>query len=109
MKKRQSLKRCVLLLTSLVIAVPAIAGNAVKPALNGITLPEKYKDWRVISVSHRTDNKTMRVIVGNDIAIKAARENNINPWPQGSILGKLGTGNRSRSIRPCRIHDQRPC
>lgn len=89
MKKRQSLKRCVLLLTSLVIAVPAIAGNAVKPALNGITLPEKYKDWRVISVSHRTDNKTMRVIVGNDIAIKAARENNINPWPQGSILGKL--------------------
>ncbi len=35
---------------------------AVKPNLEGLTLPEKYKDWRVISVSHRTDNKSMRII-----------------------------------------------
>ncbi|VAW78123.1 Cytochrome p460, partial [hydrothermal vent metagenome] len=46
-------------------------------------------NWRVISISHRTDNKTMRVILGNDIAIEAARSNNTNPWPDGAVLGKM--------------------
>jgi len=32
--------------------------------LDGIELPENYKDWKVISVSHRTDNKSMRTILG---------------------------------------------
>jgi len=63
--------------------------HKVKPAPNGITLPEGYKDWRVISSSHRTDNKTMRVIVGNDLAIQSARAGKTNPWPDGAILGKL--------------------
>ena len=61
----------------------------VKANLNGISLPENYKDWRVISASHRIDNKTMRIILGNDIAIKASRSGQTNPWPNGSILGKL--------------------
>jgi hypothetical protein len=61
----------------------------VKPNLAGLTLPEKYKDWRVISASHRTDNKSMRIILGNDIAIEASRSNQTNPWPEGTILGKL--------------------
>ncbi len=65
------------------------AGETIKPAPNGITLPEAYKDWRVISISHRTDNNTMRTILGNDIAIKAARSGKTNPWPKGTILGKL--------------------
>ena len=63
--------------------------NKVQPNLEGIELPENYKDWKVISASHRTDNKSMRIILGNDIAIKAARSNNTNPWPDGTILGKL--------------------
>jgi len=62
---------------------------AVAPAPNGITLPEGYKDWRVISVAHRTDNNTMRAIVGNDIAMEAARKGKTKPWPDGAILGKL--------------------
>ena len=62
---------------------------AVKPAPNGITLPEAYKDWKVISISHRTDNHSMRAILGNNISVKAARAGNTNPWPKGSILGKL--------------------
>ena len=67
------------------------AGHSKKalPNLDGIELPEKYKDWKVISASHRTDNKSMRIILGNDIAIKAARSKQTNPWPDGSILGKL--------------------
>jgi len=66
-----------------------MAGDAVPPAPNGIELPSGYKDWRVISSSHREDNKTLRVILGNDAAIDAARAGKTNPWPDGSILGKL--------------------
>jgi len=32
--------------------------------LDGIELPENYKDWKVISASHRTDNKSIRTILG---------------------------------------------
>jgi len=65
------------------------AGEPVPAAPNGIELPENYKDWRVIGSSHREDNKTLRVILGNDIAVAAARAGKNNPWPDGSILGKL--------------------
>jgi hypothetical protein len=65
------------------------AEKCVAPAPNGITLPEDYKDWRVISSTSRTDNNTMRIIVGNDTAIEAARAGKTNPWPDGAILGKL--------------------
>jgi len=66
----------------------AVASDAT-PAPNGIKLPENYQDWRVIASSSRIDNHTLRVILGNDIAIEAARAGNTNPWPDGAILGKL--------------------
>jgi hypothetical protein len=65
------------------------AGNTVSPTPNGIVFPEDYKDWRVISSSHRLDNNTLRVILGNDAAIEAAGSGKTNPWPDGAILGKL--------------------
>jgi hypothetical protein len=77
-----------------IIATAAWAADP-KPAPNGIELPKGYKDWRVIAVSHRSDNDTMRVIVGNDAAIAAAREGRIDPWPDGAILGKIVWANRA--------------
>jgi cytochrome P460 len=77
------------LLSLLMLSQPLLAGQTIKPSPNGISLPEGYKNWSVISISHRTDNKSMRTILGNDIAIKAAREGKTNPWPKGTILGKL--------------------
>ena len=71
------------------ISQSLFADTTIKPAPNGITLPEAYKDWRVISISHRTDNHSLRTILGNDIAVAAARAGNTNPWPKGTILGKL--------------------
>ena len=71
-----------------VISLTASAAD-VAPDPNGIELPEGYKDWAVISASHRTDHKSVRVIVGNDIAIKAARAGETSPWPDGAVLGKL--------------------
>jgi hypothetical protein len=79
----------ILLIGGLLISAVANAGSMAKPVPNGIELPKDYKDWRVISVSHRTDHKSMRAILGNDIAVKAAREGNTNPWPKGAILGKV--------------------
>ena len=77
-------------LAAISLALTGIASaEAVKPAPNGLTLPEGYKNWSVISSSHRTDNKTLRVILGNDVAVKAARAGKTNPWPDGAILGKL--------------------
>jgi hypothetical protein len=65
------------------------AVEPVSPAPNGINFPQDYKDWRVVSSSHRVDNSTLRVILGNGTAIKAARSSQTNPWPDGSVLGKL--------------------
>ncbi len=79
----------VLFLSTAILSQPLIAEQTVKPSPNGIHLPEAYKDWKVISISHRIDNKTLRTILGNDIAIKAARAGKTNPWPNGTILGKL--------------------
>ena len=56
---------------------------------NGISIPADYKNWRIIAPSHRSDNNTIRVILGNDIAIKAARSEKVIPWPDGSILAKI--------------------
>lgn len=61
----------------------------VPPAPNGIEFPHGYQDWRVIAVSHRTDNNTLRAIIGNDVAINAARQDKTNPWPDGAVLGKI--------------------
>jgi hypothetical protein len=67
----------------------AVAGGKMAPAPNGIELPADYKDWKVIGVAHRTDNNTMRAIVGNDAAVAAARQGRTNPWPDGAVLGKI--------------------
>ncbi len=56
---------------------------------NGIDYPAGWQNWATIAISHRTDNNTLRVILGNETAIEAARSGNTNPWPDGAILGKV--------------------
>ena len=72
----------------LVISNHAFSKN-VAVTSNGISFPSGMKNWRVIGTSYRQDNNTQRVILGNSIAIKAARSGQIKPWPQGTILAKL--------------------
>lgn len=83
--------KCLALATLLpgLFCVPLSGATDVSPAPNGITLPDNYQDWRMIGSSSRIDNNTLRVILGNDIAVAAARAGNTNPWPDGAILGKL--------------------
>ena len=77
----------------LIVGMMAWSGSAaaggVAPAPNGIEFPKGYQDWRVLSMSHRVDNNTVRVIYGNDKAIAAARAGKTNPWPDGAIIGKV--------------------
>jgi len=77
------------ILPTLFLAGAVLAGEAPAPAPNGIGLPEGYRDWRMIGSSHRTDNNTLRVILGNDTAVEAARAGHTRPWPDGTILAKL--------------------
>jgi hypothetical protein len=71
------------------------AENAAAPSspasspIFGVTVPEGYRNWQLIAVSHRTDNKDeLRAVLGNDVAMKAFRENRL-PFPDGSKLAKL--------------------
>ncbi|MHB1024480.1 MAG: cytochrome P460 family protein [Desulfobacteria bacterium] len=71
---------------------PAIAagpaGKAVSPIF-GISVPKGYRDWTLIAVSHRTDNKDeLRAILGNKAAAKALRNGTL-PLPDGAMLAKL--------------------
>ena len=64
------------------------AHTKVSPAPNGIEYIAAYQNWKAISTTDRFDNGTMRVIFGNDVAVKAIKEGTINPWPDGAILAK---------------------
>ncbi|HYE34618.1 cytochrome P460 family protein [Methylocaldum sp.] len=84
------MKKILMLLGAAVVATVAWAEQAsVAPAPNGITIPQNYKDWRLIAVSQRPETGTLRAILGNDVAIDAARAGNTKPWPDGAVLAKL--------------------
>ncbi len=55
----------------------------------GIKIPPGYRDWKLISVAHEAGNlNDLRAILGNDIAIKAYREDKL-PFPDGTIIARL--------------------
>lgn len=65
------------------------ATDSVLPEYNGIEYPKDYREWQPISTTERWDNGTLRVILGNPTAIKAIRDHNTNPWPDGTAFAKL--------------------
>lgn len=60
-----------------------------KEAPNKMPFPDSYRDWNVLSVSYREDRESLRVIMGNDVAMLAARNKYFPPWPEGTILVKV--------------------
>jgi len=75
----------------------------IAPSPNGIDFPAGYQNWQTISVSHRIDNNTIRTILGNPIAIQAARKGKTNPWPDGAILAKVAWKQESDENWPAAI------
>ena len=63
------------------------AEGSIQPS-HGVPYPDGWQNWAAIAMSHRSDNNTVRIILGNDIAVQAARAGDTHPWPQGAILGK---------------------
>jgi hypothetical protein len=78
-----------MIVSGVVVGTPEETAQVISAAPNGIKQPAGYLQWQVLSSSCRSDNNTMRVILGNDIAMAAAASEQTNPWPDGSILCKL--------------------
>jgi hypothetical protein len=73
------------------------------PAQNGMTIPEGWQNWRLIAVSQRTENSTLRGILGNSVAVDAARSGKTNPWPEGAIIAKINWKQKSSETFPTAI------
>lgn len=80
------------------LAAITIGGSAVMSAqrqdeaaspIYGVTLPNGYRDWKLVSVAQENGvNNDIRAILGNEIALKAFRENK-RPFPDGAIIVRL--------------------
>ena len=93
------MKRIALLLVAVVVAALAGAVASTSPASGQAggaaapifvkTIPPGYRDWKLISVAHEEGNlHSFGAILGNDVAIKAYREEKL-PFPDGTIIAAL--------------------
>ena len=81
----------VVALAGVVVCMAYASGQADGEAapIFGIKIPPGYRDWRLISVAHEAGNlNDFRAILGNDMAIKAYREQKL-PFPDGTIIVRL--------------------
>ena len=71
-------------------SVPASAQTAGQVApLSGLSIPTGYRDWPLISVAREEGTlDDIRAILGNDIAVRAAREGTL-PFPDGAVIARL--------------------
>jgi hypothetical protein len=63
--------------------------RSVQAAPNGIAFLPDYKNWKAISSTERADTNTLKMILGNDVAIQAIAQRRTNPWPNGTALAKV--------------------
>lgn len=90
------MKRVVVLL----IAVATLAGVIALVSASGqdartsapvyvTTMPSGYREWQWISSAHEEGNlNSLGAVLGNDVAIKAYREQKL-PFPDGAIIAAL--------------------
>ncbi len=82
------MQKIVLVCVSLLLAAGAVVAAEQPVAPNGIALYPDYMTWKVIAPSYREDKGQIRIITGNEIAVKALRAG-IKPLPDGSVLAKV--------------------
>jgi mono/diheme cytochrome c family protein len=63
--------------------------DSVQPELNGVPFDGAFEGWKLIGMTERGDNHTLRFILGNDVALKAVESGNFLPWPDGAKLAKI--------------------
>jgi hypothetical protein len=62
---------------------------SVEPSPNGLAYDGSWRGWKLLAVTDRGDNRQFRMILGNDIAVAAARQGDVRPWPDGTRLAKV--------------------
>jgi hypothetical protein len=62
---------------------------SVPPEPGGFAFDPSFAGWKLISTTDRGDNNSLRLILGNSIAISAARSGNVSPWPAGARFAKI--------------------
>lgn len=70
-------------------ATARISLSVVRPEPNGLAFDPSFESWKLLSTTDRGDNNTLRFILGNDVAAKAAQSGNISPWPDGTRFAKV--------------------
>lgn len=60
-------------------------------SITGIAYSDSYKSWTVLSVTDKFDGGSMRIVYGNEIMIKAIKNNQI-PFPDGAQMVKVVWG-----------------
>jgi len=63
--------------------------NAARPSPNGLPYDGSWHEWKLLAVTDRGDNRQFRMILGNTIAVAAARQGKVHPWPDGARFAKL--------------------
>jgi Cytochrome P460 len=91
MRRRVFARVAVAALTGVVACALQASGQTDGEAVPifGIKMPPGYRDWGLVSVAHEEGKlNDLRAILGNDIAVKAAREGKL-PYPDGSIVARI--------------------
>src|SRR5258708_7019960 len=65
------------------------AVHTVQSTLAGVPFHPEYKTWKQIGSTERIENNTIRVVLGNEVAVKAIADKRINPWPDPATIGKV--------------------
>jgi hypothetical protein len=97
-------------------ALLVLSGNAMLTAQDRYTLREPngisfseiqgYEDWKVVAPSFRTDNDEIRIILANERMIEAYRAGipeNGQPFPEGSIIVKIGYSEKKSPSFPAAL------
>lgn len=70
-------------------AAPKQLTEPTSPSLNGVPFLPGFVDWKVVSTTDRGDNHTLRIITGNDLAIRAIEQHQLPSWPDGAAFAKI--------------------
>ena len=74
---------------AVVCVVGASEGGPETVPIFGLTLPDGYRDWKLISVAREEGElQDIRAVLGNDVAMKAYRDGTL-PFPDGAIIARL--------------------
>ena len=112
-KEERIMKRSIFSVAVILIVLVAIGGSDslaaqdryTLTAPNGISFSEVrgYETWQVIAPSRRTDNNELRIILGNTVMVNAYKQGipeNGKPFPEGSIIVKIGWSERQSPVFP---------